>query len=463
MLEPSAIESAVPLVQSLSEQGITLEVHADTPLSAIVRDAPLVGFDPAQSSYDVISAGLLDASRGESHAALMSQTVELVTESVRRTLDYTRNVVIPHVREVLALFEQRLEGIDMVPLPYDLRFNYLAEIYKTRAGVEFASRWENNPAVTVPAGLTLGAYSPQEIEELSQLTEDDGFNSSLKELLSAQGGKGFQQIAEVLSGRMTIGQMLPEFSLPLAIVLRNIEMPKQGVSISLTAYNDARSILSNAAGKTALGLINNLSIALKNKILYKGNFIREVGTIDLVGEVYKLLLDDGLTSEAVIGNELLGRKYVGSQMLAPEVLNDLIEVYNRDYAVRKQAVSIQKVAFTRKALQEALRENLNTVSQKGDFIIEGDTADKCWGRLRTFMDALYEHNGIQFEPSEVITAAVCVVWYAHTDAARIIDIMFRVEKEQPGLPAKEIATLATIQYLSEWVGSMILPTKAEAA
>jgi hypothetical protein len=281
--------------------------------------------------------------------------------------------------------------------------------------------------------------------------------------LNAEEGRGLSAIADVLSGRVGIANMPVEFSLPLAIVLRNIETPKEGVQSSLTAYNDARAVLSNVAAKRALSLIDQLNIQIKNKSLYKGNFVKELGVIELTGEVYKILLNEGLTSEAVIGNELIGRKYIGGQMLNPEIIAELTDIYARDYATRKQAVSISKHEHTRKALQAVLREDVNMIAEKGEFVIEGDSAEKAWGRLRQFIDALYEHNGLQFEPSGIITAAICVVWYAHTDAARVIDIMFKVEKEQPGLPAKEVATLATIQYLSEWVGSMMLPTKAEAA
>lgn len=463
MLEPSAIAAAIPLSQMLAEKGISLDAHADTPLACIVRDAPLVGFNPGEASYDAISAALLDASRGETHAALLSECIELVTTSVRRTLDFSRNTVIPHVRRVLETFTARLEGLDIVPLPFTLKFNYLPEIYKLAPGLQFVERWENNPSASVPGALTLGTYSPAEIETLAQLTDEGGFNDSLKELLNADDGRGLSAIADVLSGRIGIANMPVEFSLPLAIVLRNIETPKEGVQSSLTAYNDARSVLSNVAAKRALSLIDQLNIQIRNKSLYKGNFVKELGVIELTGEVYKILLNEGLTSEAVIGNELIGRKYIGGQMLDPKVIEELTDIYARDYATRKQAVSISKHEHTRKALQAVLREDVNMIAEKGEFVIEGDTAEKAWGRLRQFIDALYEHNGLQFEPSGIITAAICVVWYAHTDAARLIDIMFKVEKEQPGLPAKEVATLATIQYLSEWVGSMMLPSKAEAA
>lgn len=460
MLEPSAITAAIPLNQMLAEKGILLDVQADTPLACIVRDAPLIGFDPAVASYSDITAALVNASRGESHAGMQSGTVELVTTSARRTLDYTRNVVMPHIRRVLTSFTDRIDGFDIVPLPFDLVFVYAPEIYKMQAGIEFASRWENNPMASVPGALTLGTYSPAEVESLAMLTDDEGFNDSLKELLNAADGKGMMAICDVLSGRMSIGQMPPEYSLPLAVVLRNIEMPKEGVQSTLSAYNEARTILSNVSGKTALTLINNLSSAMKNKSLYKGNFIREKGKVELVGEVYKVLLDEGLTSEAVIGNELIGRKYLGSQMLRPEIMEELTGIYHRDYAIRKQAANIAKIEFTRKAIKDVLREDVNLMDEKGEFVIEGDSGEKAWGRLRGFIDSLHAHNGMQFEPSAIITTAVCVVWYAHTDAVRVIDIMFKVERDQPGLPPKEVALLATIQYLTEWVASMILPSKS---
>lgn len=459
MLDPIAIKTAIALAQDFSAKGNTLTPIPDTPLSTIVRCAPVMGIEAANATYDSLSALMIQVSRGEDHAAAIKQSADLASGAVRRTIDLTRNTVMPHIRRVIELHEAAMASQQNAPLPFDIDHYYVPEIYKLQQGRSYLEQWEDVPLAGSPGPVNFGMYSPDEIMKLAQLTDDGDFNNSMIELLGAQGGQGYATIADVLSGRIAVENVASEFSLPLAIIIKNIEMPKEGLQMALSQYNLNRTLVSNIAARKGLTLIRTLADALNNLVVYRGSSRAVDGIIRVNSEVYSAMLDKDFSIEALIGNEIIGRKYRGSELMKPEVIEELTAAYERDRAIRQTAHVANLKVICRNTVQNVLREDLKAISDAGEFVIEGDSFERAWGRLRGFCDKLYSNEFAHYEPSLVISAAICFVWYAHTDAARYIDIMFEIEKEQKkhkvDLPSAEIATLAGLQYICSWVVSMV--------
>lgn len=455
MLDPNALNAAISVVQDLSARGVSLSAVPDTPLSLLVRDTPVLGIDAASTDYNSAVNLMVNVSRDEEHAQVLGDTVQLAAGAVRRSLDHTRNVVMPHLRLVFDAYAAKVDSLGTAPLPFAINTVYVPEVYKTNAGREFLERWENIPAMSVPPSVNLGYYNVDEIQALAQLTDDGGFNTSLSKLLTANENKGLVQISNVLKGIDTPASIDENFSLALALVLTNIEIPKEGVQMTLTAYNSQRSVLANVAAKRGLGIVFRLDNAVNANNLYYG-VTKEVGVVNLVGEVYKNQLQQGLTAEVVIGNELLGRKYRGLGLLVPEALAECTAVYNRDREIRQQAHELRKRQHARQALLDVLRADQQRIVADGSFTVEGDTAEKSWQRVRDFTDRVLKTVYGDTDPQILISSIVCAVWYAHTDAWRLIDIMLDIEKTSSNLPAKEVATLATLRYISEWVASQIV-------
>jgi len=455
MLDPNALSAAIAVVQDQGSRGVMLGTVADTPLSLLVRDTPIIGIDAQASNYDSVIATMVDISRDPAHAATMQDVVQLAAGGVRRSLDFTRNTVMPHLRNLIEQYGVSIQAMGAAPLPYDMDIVYQPEVYKTSVAAAFLERWEAVPAMSAPAPVSLGLYTPEEIFALAKLTDDGGFNTSLEKLLNANEGRGVQAIINVIKGIDSVTSIDDNYALPLALVLANMDTPKEGVQMTYSNYNSTRALLAMLAGKKALNVIARLNHALNvNGIYMPGMLV--AGKINLCGEVYKTMLDKGLTAEALIGNELLNRKYRSLQLTDPAVIAELTEVYNRDRGVREQAYLLTKRQRARTVLMNVLREDQKRIAASGEFTVEGDTAEKSWGRLKDFLDKLMTTLWADSEPTTLIAAATCAVWYAHTDASKIIDIMFDIEKSNPGLPSKEVATLATLRYISEWVASQIV-------
>lgn len=455
MLDQNVLNEAIGLTQVLSDKGVQLGVIPDTPLALLVRATPTLALKAEETSYSGLIENLVELSREDDHAELLREAVDLASQGVRNTLNYTRNTVMPHLRKVIQAHADRVAAVGEAKMPYNIVASYTPEIYKVHAGVDFARQYENSPAPVTQRLVNLGKLDGNDIVQLTRLTDDGDFNESMEDLLTANGGEGIQAIQKVLEGICTVDQIDPIYSLPLAILLRNMETPKEGVALNLTDYNAARAVVGNAAGKIALTLVERLDHQVRSSVLYAKLLRDDPKTIEVVGEVYRVLLEKGLTAEQVIANELLNRKYRGLTLLEPDVQEELNEIYKRDQAARQQAHQLNLRQVSREAVLNVLRDDQRERAEKGEWVIEGDSPEKSWSRLKTVVDKIYTNSTIDPEPSLVIAAVLCAVWYAHTDAMRYIDIMFDIEKWRPELPKEQIATLAALRYIAEFFGSMI--------
>lgn len=455
MLDPLALKEVVALTQSISERGAYLVPVIDTPISMLVREIPTVGIDPEKATYDTVIQAMVDLSRDDEHGESKALFVENATAAVRRTLDVTRNVVMPHIKRVLASHASIMEGYMAPKPPIHLDYIYQPEIYSTHAGREYIDRWTSVPAASSPGAINLGHYEADEILELCRSTNDQDFNEGVDELLKADGGKGIAEITEVLNGIRNISQLSPKYSLPCLIVLGAIDQPKEGVQSTLTNYNANRTMMSNVAGKMANALVDRMSGAQRSNNVYYSLLQKAGEPVELCGEVCRDLMKQGLTTEALMGNEMLGRKYRGADLLKPENIEHMTQVYNDDLLVRKAAAQEDRQRHSRTAILNALRDDLNAMAEKGEFVIEGDDREKAWGRLRNVADNIMKSPYQNQEPIFIIAACICVTWYAHTDASRFIDIMLDTEKKNPGLKETEFDLLATLRYIVMWTVSQI--------
>lgn len=459
MLEPLSISTAVDFAQELNTKGLRLTCIPDTPMHMLLRTTP-IGEIKGDLSYSDLSSHLLDLSRNEDHAQICQEVKQLASQAVRRTLDFTRNVVLPHIRAAREDYNNRMRANDIAPLPYFVDVRYLPEVYRSQYSRELVERWEDQPSAGSAVAANLGTYGHDEILQLSKVSAGDGFNDSMSDLLSSENNQGFRQIGEVLSGLRAVDKIDPRYSLPLMIVLSNIEEPKPGVEMTLGQYNLRRTEMLNNAARVALNIMKRRDVSLKHLSLYETPFDESSKTIVVNGEInHRLVEENGLTVEHLIANELIGRRYTAQSLMKPEVQEELDRVYARDKVIRQAAHQMNRKAEGRRVLMDVLRDDQKRIAQSGAFIVEGDNAERSWIRLRDLVDTVLSGPHREADPTLMLSAIICGAWYAHTDAARFIDIMFDIEREYPDLSSEEISRLATLRYIACWVKSQIVVTK----
>jgi hypothetical protein len=456
MLDTRAAQTAIDLTLETSSKGIMLAAIPDTPLALLCRQTPLELTDRSADTLSAAAEEMVNLTRGEEHAGVLATTVTMAAESVRRTLDLARNTTMPHIRRVIALFDEYVSNAAQAASPYNVLPVYLPDVFKTDTAERLLSGYASVLPQSVEGNPFFGKFSPDEIRELVRVTNDGEFNELIDELLMADNGKVLAEVGAGLEGLLNVKRISPDAALPLLIVLKNIETPKEGVATNLSKYNADREIFAANVGKIAATQVQRVTQSTATSALYPITGDDLPTNIRVNGEAYAKLLSKGLSVEAVIGNELLGRKYRGELMVTEEALKDMIGAYNRDKAIRQQAHEVRKSQVIRKGVLEALRSDHAYVTGEGNGMqIAGDSSETSWIRLREFVDAVYAGPAQSAEPAVIIAGTICQVWYGHTDAGRVINAMMSVEKANPGLETREVATLATLRYISDWVASQI--------
>lgn len=462
MLDAQSAETAIDLTVDTASRGIMLAAVPDTPLALLCRTTPLELTDRTNDTLSAAAAEMVELTRGEQHAGVLSNVVSMASESVRRTLDLARNTTMPHIRRVLDVFHEKMSMDSQMRSPYNVLPAYLHEVFKTDTAERLLSGYAESIPQTLDGNPFFGKFAPEEIRELVRVTNDGEFNELMDELLTANNGKVLTEVISTLEGMVNVKRVSPEAALALVIVLKNLDVPKEGVATNLAKYNADREIFVSHVGKIAAVQVNRIGHAAKYDVLYPVVGADDRNTIGVNGEVYAKLLASGLSVEAVIGNELLGRKYRGLQMVAPEALAEMLAAYNRDKSIRQQAHEVRLVQITRKAVLDALRSDQVYVTGEGNEIqVAGDDSTRSWIRLRDYVDSIYASPAANAEPANIIASAICDVWYGHTDVSRVINAMMIVEKSNPSLEPREVATLATLRYIADWVASQITTVNAD--
>lgn len=456
MLDTQSAKVAVDLTQEITRRGQELTALTDTPLAMLSRTSPLELTDRAEQSLSDACEEMINLTKGEEHAGVLGNVVKMAADSVRRTLDVARNQAMPHIRRVVALYEEKMAEAGTDSSPYTVVPTYLHESLNTDVAERLVGGLENSTPQSVEGNPFFGKYSPEEIRELVRVSNDGEFNELIDELLMADNGAVMAEVQSALEGMTNVKRVSANAAMPLMLVLKGIDTPKSDVPGPLSQYNANRAVFAANVGKTAAEAIARSRTNIRSSLLYPMQGGKDSSTISVNGEVYSSLLAKGLTVEAVIGNELLGRKYRGEAMTAPEAITDMLAAYARDKATRQQAAELRRAQTSRKAILAALSsDHVYINDEAGGTPVPGDDRERSMHRLRGQVDTFLTGHLQYLKPDIIIASVICNVWYGHTDAGRVISAMMQVEASNPELDAREVATLATMRYIAEWVGSQI--------
>lgn len=447
----------------MKAMGISVTSIPDSPIGNLTRQTVVALSDEekADLNYEKAIEIIFNASRNEEHAAELQTAVDLASESVRQTLSFTRNTVMPHIRKVIDAYSGMVKDTETVPMPYQIKPVYIHDSVKHGVAASLIDGYANGLDTNPPVQVRLAKLDEATVLSLIEYPGEEEFNEHIKELLTVNNNEGLKQIVEVLEGSRDTAALNKEFAIAMIMVLKALNDPREEVKITLTEYNAQRAVLLTYYSKVVLKIIDGNNHHVRNGILYPMVGSGDPKVILVNGDVYSSMLEQGLTVEVLIGNELTGRKYPSQKLLEPEVIDELTKVYERDRVIRANAHELERNNMIRIAVCNALRDDQQERAKAEEFVIEGDTVTKSWERLRGIVDKVYSTHLRELEPTTIIAAAVVGTWYGHTDAGKIIDIMFETERKHPGLPSGEIALLATLRYITNWVWSQFIIDKKD--
>lgn len=441
MLNRISIEAALPIAQRLDERKLRVLPTDGSPLMSLTQATSsfLVEQDLADNA-DLIS--VLQARSGEdAHRVAKADIIKLASLSIARLHDITRTQVLPLIKEVAAevqeyVSQRRIEA----SLPYSVVMKEIPAVYSNAALKQLAERYPQASQLEF-AARNLAPVTLDRLKDLCK-TGMAGFDAELATVLSLGNDEGYGAVLKVLTGQAGPHQIHVDYLPGVLVAAQAIYgEPEPGVNLTLVEYND---YLNRLLGKTAhllRGAMMRYAEAEKLGTLYSTDGRDSLTTIVVMGKAYRALLEKGLTPEALIGNEMAGRRFSAGQLIENKAA--LEQIYNREMNLRSIKVQAEMTGIVRDALRQIVAKTI--VARE-----LGEGMEAASRKLQELAGKVNERNCDDI--NSLVTDVVCEVFFAKTDALTFIRLMNRAGASVPeDTDPREVALLATCKYVNYWL------------
>lgn len=439
MLNRLSIEAILPIAQNLDERGLRVLPNDGTPLMNLVQatDFSLVG-ECLDQGADLIQL-VQDRSSSDLHGAVKQDIIDLGAAAVSRLHQTVREKVLPEIKEIVPQVQEQIAARRVSAiLPYTINMVEIPAVYSNGALEALANRY--------PADNTQYASRilyPVDIDTVIELckTGMEGFDKELATGLSLKNNEGYAQIRKVLIGEMVPSEIDPDYLPGLLVMAAAIyNEPCAGVNLSLSDYNAQVNKLLGVTATMVRAVMMRNAVNDRAGLLYSAKKRESLSVINVMGKTYRKMLDQGLTPEAVIGNEMAGRRFSQGQLI--EKKDELEKVYAREMSLRGLRVQAEMVGVTRQILTTIFTRKCNERF--------GEEAEASINSLKKMVANVSEKNCDDIH--QMVTELVCELFYPGTDALVFIATMNHVGRTvAEDTDPREIALMATYKYISRWL------------
>ncbi|MNP88991.1 hypothetical protein D3C85_13850 [compost metagenome] len=443
MLNSLAIEAALPIAQRLDERKLRILPNDNTPLMSLTLATDNTFVENSLAENADVVAVLQGRSNSDMHRVAKADIVKLASISVSRLHDMIRNTILPHIKRVSADVQsyvnaRRVEAI----LPYSVEMKEIPAVYSNPAMRQLISRYPANPGNE----FVLRACGPQldlDAVKSTCMTGMAGVDSELAVVLSLNNNEGYAAIQAVLHGQIGPRQIHDDFLPGLLVAAQAIyNEPGAGVSMTLGEYNDYINALLGVTAFLANAAWIRYETQEKLGLVYSQEPRGSLTSIKVMGKVYRKMLEQGLTPETLIANEMSGRRFSQGQLIENKAA--LEQIYNREMNLRALKAQAEMAGHVRAAVRQIVGGELSQAEMEAD---ARESANKV---LLDMVGRIHERNCDDI--SQVITEVICAVFYPKADALSFIMLMNRSGRSMgDDADPREVALMATIRYVNRWL------------
>lgn len=459
MLKTNVLSFAAGMAMTLSDRGVRLAAIPDSPLDRLVRCTSthglyVEGVDLKDISLGQVTEYLTERSKMATegdvpdHDLTTAGLVALAGPAVASQLSLTRNSVMPDIKDVLSQVEATQVGYrNSILEPYRVVQLDRPAVFGNPLLAEMVEKFSETAAEDTPR-IDLIKLDVDGVKSLVS-TGAEAFDAEMAALLAQEDNTGYVLICDVLSGCGDVAG-LGVYAAGLYLVAKALyDNPIDGVIPGLADFNNALATLIAQSGRVTYQRLKSFDREVSQGLLYADASSISGDCIYVNTQVYLKMLESGLTPEILIGNELLGRPYMASSML--ENADALTRVYRQEIGLRQLQADIEDVARLKSIVGGVVSKMI--LERADDVLPQGVGREVLQQRLQSYLQTVPKEL---LECLPVLARDVVIhVFYAHTDARRIINAVDQIGVRQPGISAEEALFLATTQYVAIWVAKQL--------
>lgn len=487
MIRNSTINSVLPLTKKLLDNGISLSAIGSTPLGLATQKS----YSPVAHNSEFFNSGDNDLRVWAVSETLrtpntfgFSEHCETV-DDIRKTLagavgnhlSYVRNVVNPQIMTLIELVHQAQETTEM-------RIGSTMSIVQD----EWDPIWENpilatlvepgsmtalNPEITIPRVHPM--LSDEQIRELMN-TGADRFDKEIQEWIDNIGVKfitdtyNWNFVTDADTGQITrdfdqVNWLLGtdpwsrKQSIVIFLLVKGLRNKLQvGIDMDEVTYQNAMSEVQAQAGRAVSRCIDQRIVLKKSRSIILDWPVRgrdhittapELSQILVNTDVYNEWLEAGGQPEILFGSAITDRETVYEELLTrgPQY----IEAWRRHEAIIRSGQRSELFNVARDTISIETAKMIAEIKQEE---LEGRDRNTMLTKLR---DEIYMISVSDIaDIAKVCCRVVANTIHYHTDAYMILCMMADTSRNNPDLPAREVATITAIDILSKWFVDQIV-------
>lgn len=472
MISAQAIDGIKPLAKKLLAHGVALEAIDDTPVAVLNNSTTVItttGNDENQAveldskataQITTVTSGPLPTS----HNMNFDIMVENGIKEVQKQLNIARNQVVPMQQQLVESVSDVLnDSVSDVLNGYKINIISLSNVFHD--GNLLALITEFKAARLSPVELLpkLGDVVTEDIINNYLKTGFANTDKAISAWVAEQGNEYFASIwldffnDTLKSDHRDFATKLSHNenrALAVFLIARNlVDNPPEGAQMDLSTYNDLMCKIRNTAGYMLYNKLVSIDNQNKGNILVLGALPSDNGTTIIVnGDVYNDWIKNGGDVDVILGMCLyLNTRNQPVVAYPVSVVETNKEIYLKawyEYATIAKATALENK-------YNALRSTLTASFLK---ILEDDADESSTELGREIAEIYKDFKKALFNTTDetlrniddAVLQLICASRFKNTDAYFLLSRIDFHMKNNSELQPREAATLATIDYVTDW-------------
>lgn len=482
MINYNSLTAAIGLADKLEKKGIQLKAITGTPLATLISAGYLPNPDVGSmdmSAEERIQFGSVSKNAQGicEHDLVMDEVVEVLKRTVTWGLDLARNQVNPCIHTAVQFVEDyTASAMTLKNTAISVKADTYHGIWGSHYLQGMVERYNETSVKDVKLSITVPL--PENVVSPLALIETgiSRFNSELGEFVATLPENYVTELynrvfvatdADFNSSLLSyLNHLYVEPNQILLIhlmALKLMETVPEGIRAGLNEYKEYIADIVAQSGRAMVRTLERRESGVSRKVLindwtqYRDDDIGITPiAIRVNGDMYGKFLEAGGSPEVLFGAFLTDRNY--SYDLLLERKDQYIKVWESQERVMSTNLRLQKANHYLTGLVRAVEKAIAELPE--DLLVTERSI------YHTALHAYVKDMPNNWYEDCLFTTCrkvICNVMFPHTDALEILTMIDTAGRENPTLDIREVGLLAMIEYIPNWVATLITADKVRPA